>query len=289
MADGTGADQEAASPPRRLNNQQLGAIAASAADRSSSGRPEPAPWAGEHQAVLCMKWGTQYGPEYVNRLYGMLARQTMRSFRLVCLTDDDNGLRSEVEWYPIPVIPLPDDAPERGWRKLASFAPEIARVLGDRALFLDLDVVLMGGIDAFFEYPGDFLILRDRRHPFARIGNTSVYRFRPSRSADVLEQYCRDHELITKRFRNAREYLSWYMGDFGALEFWPKGWCASFKHDCIPWWPWNHWRAPHPPVASRIVVFDGHQKPPDAVSGGPAVKRSRAHLPAPWVGEHWRA
>ena len=24
--------------------------------------------------VICMKWGSKYGPEYVNRLYGMVAR-----------------------------------------------------------------------------------------------------------------------------------------------------------------------------------------------------------------------
>ena len=24
--------------------------------------------------VICMKWGTKYGPEYVNRLYGMVKR-----------------------------------------------------------------------------------------------------------------------------------------------------------------------------------------------------------------------
>ena len=26
------------------------------------------------RTVLCMKWGTKYGPEYVNRLYGMVRR-----------------------------------------------------------------------------------------------------------------------------------------------------------------------------------------------------------------------
>ena len=220
-----------------------------------------------------MKWGTQCGPEYVNRLYGMIARQTTRPFRLVCLTDDDNGLRSEVEWYPIPAIPLPVNASAQGWRKLASFSSEIARVLGERALFLDLDVILLGGIDVFFEYPGDFLIARDRRHPFARIGNASVYRFRPPRATDVFEEYCRDYKLITKRFRNEREYLSWYMGDFGALEFWPKGWCASFKHDCIPSWPWRLWREPAVPEGSRIVVFNGEPTPSQALLGGVCGRR----------------
>ena len=51
--------------------------------------------------VLCMKWGTLYGPEYVNRLYGMVARNLRRPFRFVCLTDDASGIRFEVECVAI--------------------------------------------------------------------------------------------------------------------------------------------------------------------------------------------
>ena len=32
------------------------------------------PGAGRGRVVLCMKWGTKYGPEYVDRLYGMVRR-----------------------------------------------------------------------------------------------------------------------------------------------------------------------------------------------------------------------
>ncbi len=34
-----------------------------------------APQPQQHQRhILCMKWGTKYGPEYVNRLYAMVRR-----------------------------------------------------------------------------------------------------------------------------------------------------------------------------------------------------------------------
>ena len=35
------------------------------------------------QTVICMKWGTRYGPDYVNRLYSMVQRHTKRQTRLV--------------------------------------------------------------------------------------------------------------------------------------------------------------------------------------------------------------
>jgi hypothetical protein len=38
--------------------------------------------------VVCMKWGRLYGPEWVNKLCGMVARNTTWKVRFVCLTDD---------------------------------------------------------------------------------------------------------------------------------------------------------------------------------------------------------
>ena len=278
MPESTDAKHRAAVPPQALDCQRVGIAEVSGPDPRIPQRP----------TIVCMKWGTQYGPEYVNRLYGMAARRTKRPFRLVCLTDDETGLRPEVERHPIPTIPLPQKGYRQSWRKLAMFSPEIARVLGDEVLFLDLDIIIVDRLDGFFDHPGDFLIIRDWYHPFSRIGNSSVCRFRPSRSIDVFEEYCRDYKLIAKRFRNEREYLSWYLGYFGALEFWPQGWCASFKRDCIPRWPWNHWRTPRVPSGSRIVVFHGYPKPSDACNGSTAKKRRCTHLPASWVCEHWR-
>ena len=71
--------------------------------------------------VLCMKWGTKYGPEYVNRLYGMVARHLKGPFQFVCLTDDARGVRNEVRCLPIPSLALPPGIPERGWTKLTTF------------------------------------------------------------------------------------------------------------------------------------------------------------------------
>src|ERR1019366_5700099 len=100
--------------------------------------------------------GSKYGPGYVDRLYGMVARNLARPFRFVCLTDDAGGIRAEVTCAPIPTLPPIAQPKERGWRKLASFSPELAGLLGETVLFLDLDVVVMGALDPLLEYPGAF-------------------------------------------------------------------------------------------------------------------------------------
>ena len=69
---------------------------------------------GAQRHVLCMKWGTKYGPEYVNRLYAMVRRHLRGDFRFVCLTDDARGIRAEVQCLPIPPLELPAGIPERG-------------------------------------------------------------------------------------------------------------------------------------------------------------------------------
>jgi len=52
--------------------------------------------------VVCMKWGTRYGPEFVNRLYSMVRRNTTWNIRFVCFTDDTNGINPEIECQPLP-------------------------------------------------------------------------------------------------------------------------------------------------------------------------------------------
>ena len=42
--------------------------------------------------VICIKWGTKFGPEYVNRLYKMVQKNLSLPHRFVCFTDSAEGL-----------------------------------------------------------------------------------------------------------------------------------------------------------------------------------------------------
>jgi len=99
--------------------------------------------------VICMKWGTKYGPEYVNRLHAMVKRHLTLDFQMVCLTDDATGIHPDVRCLPIPALDLPPGSPERGWTKLVTFSEDLHGLQGT-ALFLDVDVVIVGSLDGFF-------------------------------------------------------------------------------------------------------------------------------------------
>lgn len=237
------------------------------------------------RVVLCMKWGSKYGPEYVNRLYAMVRRHLRGEFRFVCLTDDAAGLRAEVECFPIPDLALPAGSPERGWKKLTTFEADLHGLTGT-ALFLDVDVVITGPLDPFFEQPGEFLIIHDWKRPWRVTGNSSVYRFQLGAHADVLEGFRRNDAPIRAQFRNEQAYLSDVLHRQGKLTYWPAEWCASWKYHCIPRFPANFWRAPAVPDDARILIFHGVMNPPDAIAGR-SNGNWRYARPAPWIADFW--
>jgi len=244
----------------------------------------------QQRHILCMKWGTKYGPEYVNRLYAMVRRNLGGDFNFVCLTDDAVGIRPEVQCLPIPqlIVDLKPGQKDHGWKKLTTFEADLHGLRGT-ALFIDLDVVIVGPLDAFFEQPGEFLIIHDYARPWRKrriTGNSSVYRFELGKHPDVLAYFRGNTEKVRAEHRNEQEYLSAFMHDKGVLAYWPEAWCPSFKYHGIPDWPTNYWAEPFVPEGARIMIFHGECNPPDALAG----KRNRAFRfirRAHWIERFW--
>lgn len=241
--------------------------------------------------VICMKWGTKYGPEYVNRLYAMVRRHLSGNFRFVCLTDDTRGIRKEVECFPIPRLDIRPEAAgvaDRAWKKLTTFSRDLGSAYGlqGTALFMDVDVVVVGSLDDFFAPKGPFFIIKDYRRPWRVTGNSSVYRFEIGAHPDVLDYFRAHEEQLRAEFRNEQAYLSDFLHKQGKMQYWPAEWCPSFKYHGIPIWPTNYWREPAVPSGARVVVFHGECNPPDALAGR-RNRRFRYIRPARWVAEHW--
>ncbi len=230
-----------------------------------------------------MKWGTLYGPEYVNRLYSMVKRNLSYDFKMVCFTDDEKGIIAEVDCYPIPEIDVPGHLPERMWKKLTTLKGDLYGLEGT-ALFLDLDVVIVDTIDAFFEAEGEFLIIKDYLKP---TGNSSVYRFEIGKHPYVFDYFVKHFDSIRKQHRNEQEYLTQAIKDHGDLNYWPKAWCPSYKYDCVSRIPFAFWVTPKIPDGAKILIFHGEINPHKAIKGGRG-KWYRYVAPAPWVADYWK-
>ena len=93
--------------------------------------------------VVCMKWGTLYGADYVNALFRGVQKHLSLKHRFVCFTDNAKGIASGVEIRPIPRLSLPDGKEDLRWRKLTLFSNPLDDLIGP-TLFLDLDLVIFG-------------------------------------------------------------------------------------------------------------------------------------------------
>jgi hypothetical protein len=241
--------------------------------------------------VLCIKWGTKYGPEYVNKLRSMVARNLSRPHRFVCLTDDRGGIEPDIEVHDLPAIDIPDfDRREpwtkaHGWLKVTSFADPLYDLEGP-TLFIDLDVVIVDSIDCFFEPEGEFLVIKewDKKD---ETGNTSVYRYTIGRHADLLDRL-RDHQSeVLDSVRNEQEFVTGFLARQGKLRYWPDAWCRSFKRHCVHKGLKGWFRPPEIPPGAKIIAFHGKPNPPDAIAGI-SGKWYRRVLPTQWVADNWR-
>lgn len=243
----------------------------------------------EQVNVLCIKWGTKYDASYVNILHRMVKRHLTLPFRFVCLTDDTTGIDSEIETFPIPEFkrdkPFKEPRRDGGWKKLLTFSHPLYDLKGT-ALFLDLDVVIVDSLDAFFKPKGEFYIIKDWLRPDLT-GNSSVYRFEIGKHHSIIPNFINQEEKIRATFRNEQEYLTAYMRQNGKLNYWDDELVRSFKRHCIRSGFQAWFREPKLPKDAKVIVFHGNPNPCDAIKGR-SGKWFRKILPTKWVSEHWQ-
>lgn len=246
--------------------------------------------------IICMKWGTLYGSEYVNRLYGMVSRNLKRDFNFYCITDETQGIRPEVLCRPLPDFPVPENA-GGPWKKLLAFTSPLFDIEG-KTMFLDLDLVIIGPLDHFFDYSDKFAVRHefDKRKENDPFGNTSMYVFEAGAYPELLEYYHANQEAVHKEYYTAeQEYVTRSLYKAGKLEFIPNSWVVSFKEHCLPKLPFRWWEMPQPPKDASIIAFHGRPLPQDALEGkwplegkSPLKRFYKCVQPCPWIADYWR-
>jgi hypothetical protein len=253
--------------------------------------------------VICIKWGTGYGPEYVNNLYSMVKRNTSFDINFYCFTDDSKGLNKEVIVKPLPVLDTKEEFKTKYmYRKEAALCDnQLGFLTNQRVFFFDLDVVIISNLDEFFQYPKDdkFFILNDWNSKGENIGQASCYSWEVGTLGYIKEYYEKNPEEVIKKFYNAsQEYLSYKVIErFGKLNFWPDNWFCSFRFHCMPkFGPLRHFITPKIPNIKglKVIVFHGQPNPKEAIKGiwnlkdGQQWKRLyKVCKPTKWVENYW--
>jgi hypothetical protein len=248
--------------------------------------------------VACIKWGTLFGPEYVNRLYSGVRRNLAGPVRFLCMTERAEGLHPGIEILPLPEEPYAEEmaaalavADRKGaMRKASLFRPGLIAGLEGPVLGFDLDVVVTGPLEDLLAHaPGKVAMRADwvearRGRP---TGHGSVFRFDPALHKWLYETLAADPSGAVARARGSEQrYTSALAQERGAFAYLPPEQVVSFKHDCLDLPPMNWLRPARLPAGARVVCFHGRPKMHEAVAGwwGNPLRACRA---TPWLREHW--
>ena len=192
--------------------------------------------------VYCVKWGTKYTYEHVNRLVETVRANTSYECQFYCLTEDAAGIHSDVTIIPFPS----DNTLVKWWNKMYLFDANLVRQRGEK-VFFDLDLVVQNNLDPIMAFdPENCLCVirtywhdlqqmwKDTRHVPHRYTelNSSVIRWNDRLNTDDITQYFRS---------NLKQILWYYRGIdnfFGhrnicRIKFFPIAWAYSFNNGYI--------------------------------------------------------
>jgi hypothetical protein len=210
--------------------------------------------------IVCIKAGSRYKAEYVNRLYSMVARQASFPFKFFCYTEKPDGIRPEVLTRPLYYAFDP-----AWWNKLWLFKP-LPELADDYILALDLDIVITASLDFLSFYKGSFCGLRDWSQPEKY--NGSMWLLKPGYRTDVWEDFIEDADAIMHRLYSDQEWLTEKIPVADDFEQIAPGKILSFRQH---FWQKQEWQK-----GGAIYSFHGLPKPHEVVGR------------VPWIKENWR-
>lgn len=235
--------------------------------------------------IICWYWKptatyrTQFTHEHVNTLRSMVARHYPHPHRFSVITDQmDAGFDREIR-----VVPLWGEHAQREsiygvdtpscYRRLKAFSPDMGKVLGQRFVSIDLDVVVTGDLSSVLNRTEDFIIWGPdgRKTPY----NGSMWMMNAGARAQVWERFQQNPERCIAQALAAGFYGSdqaWMCYALGPNE---KRWKAEDGVYSYRMHLKNN-RGILPKDA-RMVIFEGHYDP---IS--PATRAL-----CPWIEEHY--
>ncbi|KQV82017.1 hypothetical protein [Rhizobium sp. Root1220] len=266
--------------------------------------------------VICISWGTKYGAPFINRLYAMVKRNITPPFTFTCFTDDRSDLNPEILCEDLPPLNV-ENMPVKTkgiWPKGRLWGPKLGSLSGP-VLFLDLDLVIVGSLDSFFELgePDDVILTRNQTTPFERLGQTSLFRFPVGKLIPLQEKFRADPQGVADKYEFEQRFVT--RNAPGGVKFFPRRWVLHFRQDCRWPFPLNYLLTPRLPGSARVILFPRDFHPQFAVEGrfglkgkaappldhilhmfDPARRRNKSLFrylrhyirPTPWVAEHWR-
>jgi hypothetical protein len=151
-------------------------------------------------SIVCvLRSGGEYSFYHVYVLKNMVKRNLYCRYPFICLTDFIPPKNYPYDLSGIDFVPFEHNWPG-WWAKMEAFRPG----LGERILYLDLDVCLIRNCDDLINLTGNFLLLRD---PGNLTINTAVELYDHSAVQWIYDGFCADAWMHMKEFVSDQQYL----------------------------------------------------------------------------------
>lgn len=202
--------------------------------------------------IITVKWGDAFSADYVNILFDAIKRNTTKECKFICFTDNPSGIDDYIETRPLP------EGTSGWWNKLYLFSKEAGLSDGAQNFFFDLDTLIIGNIDDYIGYSGDFMMLRDMYVPTEKASGIMSWRGQQ----DIWEKWLIGNK--TQHYRGDQGIISDYVPNPDLAQDLYSG-IVSYKQDGRERWPHG---------GDRIICFHGRPRPHE-------IKDS-------WVEKVWR-
>lgn len=178
------------------------------------------------KTILTLKYGDKYTADDVNRIY----LDTNGKYNYVCVTDNPEGIRSDI--YTIPI----DGEPDGHWEKVKLFQYHFGKTL-----YLDLDIVIQKDLDHLFDFIDKHPMIcytywKDKNFPnhkddrwsynYLSNYNSSVMLWEDARH--IYDYWKKDQDYYMVKYAGDDRFL--FHEDF-EFECWPKNEIYSYKFD----------------------------------------------------------
>ena len=174
---------------------------------------------------LCLKHGTKYSSDYVNKLYNMVISNCTLDLEFVCITDNAKGINKNIRTIPTP------PGMQGWWCKPYIFSKDLP--ISGTVLYMDLDVVIASNIDKLFTYGNDrWCTVRDFTRVMRRDWkkyNSSIVKFTAGELDFVWSEFKKNQLDIQRKFFGDQDYLYDITHKTKAAMLYPDSWILSWK------------------------------------------------------------
>lgn len=212
---------------------------------------------------ITLKWGTKYGPEYVNRLYNSIKKHYNKPFTFTCITDDTRGVICDT-------LPLSNLSLHSAKGIFTSKKFDLFKIYNKgNCCLLDLDILIINDLTSYFDSYGfsepRFILNRWQDH--SRIYNSfftndcfinsSFVTWKDNQLEWLFDSFIDNLDIIEYRYKTVDKFI--FYSSFDKISFHPPKFVyaysfgAEYDNDLTPF--------EYRPDYSVVLFHTSHKKP----------------------------